>query len=304
MRQSNDGLSLWYGTPDAPGPAEAGARRAGSSVVVGVRPPSPANVVDVRYRVDGGVVHHVAAREIETDFARQVQYFRATFPFLPEGSVVEYSPVLRSGGRQVPAAAVANGFPSRFMLAREPARPAASSAAARATAPGTAGTAGAQRFTPHLEFVSAVSCKLSTQPDVIGETPEGLRINFYLDGGHAAGPHLNARVLPRGADFMTIRRDGVGELRVRATFRTDDGGILDADYNGFIDLGPDGYERATRAIFPESVPVQLALRLMAVTPRYQWVNRHQFVGVGRASLVLSEVDYDLFVVSGTPVKSD
>lgn len=302
MRQIHDGLSLWYGTPDAPAPPETGARRAGSSLVVGVRPPSPANVVEVRYRVDGGLVCHMVAREIQTDFARQLQYFRATFPFLPEGSVVEYSPVLRSGGRQVPIPAVANGFPSRFVL-EPPAQVFARRDAPVSAGPPAAGST-AQRFTPHLEFVSAVSCKLSTQPDVIGETPDGLRINFYLDGGHAMGPHLNARVLPRGADFMTIRRDGVGELKVRATFQTDDGGILDADYNGFIDLGPDGYERATRAIFPESVPVQLALRLMAVTPRYQWVNRHQFVGVGRASLVLSEVDYDLFVVSGTPVKSD
>jgi len=301
VRQSHDGLSLWYGTPDAPAPPEVGARRAGTSLVVGVRPPSPANVVDVRYRVDGGVVCHVAAREIQTDFARQVQYFRATFPFLPEGRVVEYSPVLRSGGRQVPPSAVANGFPSRFVL--EPPAPQEIGGVGRSAAPTGAAPSGseAQRFTPHLEFVSAISCKLSTKPDIIGETPEGLRINFYLDGGHAVGPRLNARILPRGADFLTIRRDGVAAVQVRATFQTDDGGILDADYNGFVDLGEDGYERATRGIFPQSAAVQVALRLMAVTPRYKWVNRHQFVGVGRASLVLSEVDYDVFMVGGTPV---
>jgi len=297
VRQSNEGLSLWYGTPDAPAPPEVGARRAGTSLVIGVRPPSPANVVEVRYRVDGGVVCHVTAREIQTYFARQVQYFRATFPFLPEGHVVEYSPVLRSGGRQVPAAAAANAFPSKFVL--EPVAPTSAGLGRAAESPGSSALASSQRFAPHLEFVSAISCKLSTQPDIIGETPEGLRINFYLDGGHAVGPHLNARILPRGADFLTIRRDGVGAVQVRATFQTDDGGILDADYYGFIDLGEDGYQLAARGIFPPSAAVQLAPRLTAVTPRYKWVNRHQFVGIGRASLALSEVDYDLFMVDGT-----
>ena len=295
MRQTHDGLSLWYGTPDAPAPPEEGARRSGSSLVVAVRPPSPANAVSVRYRVDGTAIRHLPAREIQTDHAREVQYFRATFPFLPEGRVVEYSPVLTASGRQVPAPAIASAFPSRFALGDAPLPgPGGGPVATSRPAPAS------QRFEPRLEFVCAVSCRLSTQPDVIGETPEGLRINFYLDGGHAVGPLLNARVMPRGADCMTIRRDGVGVLQVRANFQTDDGGILDADYSGFIDLGEEGYGPATRGVFPDSAAIQLAPRLMAVTPRYKWVNRHQFVGVGRASLSLAEVDYDLFVVSGLP----
>ena len=297
MRQTNDGLTLWYGTPDAPAPPEEGARRAGTTLTIAVRPAGPANAVDVRYRVDGARVLHFPARELAVDHARQVQYFRATFPPIPEGRVVEYAPVLTSGGRQVPAPTAAGAFPSRFTLAdgapphaeAKPAPP----APAEVPAPG-------QRFMPGLEFVSAVRARLAPKADVIGETPEGLRINFYLDGGDAVGPGLNATLRPRGADFLTIRNDGVGTLQVRATFQTDDGCLLDAEYTGFLNLGDDGYRRAVDGQFPQVAPVQIALRFLTASPKYAWMNRHQFIGVGCARLAPPEVDYDLFVVTTRP----
>ena len=52
---TNDGLSIWYGTSDAPAPGDdRNAPRSGAALVVGVSPPSPINTLNVRYRVDGG----------------------------------------------------------------------------------------------------------------------------------------------------------------------------------------------------------------------------------------------------------
>jgi hypothetical protein len=61
------------------------------------------------------------------------------------------------------------------------------------------------------------------EPEVIGQLPEGLRLNFYITGGSFEGPNCKGTLLPVGADWLTIRTDGIGILDVRATFKTDDG---------------------------------------------------------------------------------
>src|ERR1700722_9485707 len=64
VKLTNDGLSLWYGTPDAPAPGDGGiVPRSGASLVVGVHPANPTNAVRVQFRVDGGVSQIVPGRE-------------------------------------------------------------------------------------------------------------------------------------------------------------------------------------------------------------------------------------------------
>lgn len=279
---------LWYGTPDAPAPPEENAPRNGATLIVGVAPASPSNGVEVRYRIDGKGYRQLRARQLQLDARRSVQYFEATFPCLTSGQVVEFTPILYCSGRQVPPANVASGFISKFSLAESVAVP---QTLASPDAPGMH-----PRFKPNLTYISAVTKKLSRQPDVIGVTPDGVRINFYLDGGRAVGPRFNATVLPRGADFLTVRTDGVGVVKVKAVFQTDDGYILDADYYGTVDLGPDGYERAAKGDFPRAAPIRVAPRFLGRTGPYEWMNRYQFVGIGEANLDIAEVDYDLFAV--------
>ena len=56
--------------------------------------------------------------------------------------------------------------------------------------------------------------------------PEGIRANFYLDGGTIEGPRLQGKVLAVGADYLLLRSDGVGVLDVRATFEAADGALI------------------------------------------------------------------------------
>ena len=117
MNHSNDGLTLWYGTPDTPGPFDDEVvPRVGSSLIVGVHPANPTNAILVRYRVDSGVIQTVPGRDVRTDYARGVQYFSVSFPRFVTGSFVEYWPVLSCGGRQVPAAHQAQRFRGYFRL--------------------------------------------------------------------------------------------------------------------------------------------------------------------------------------------
>ena len=291
MRFTNDGLTLWYGTPDAPGPPDEGASREGLSLTIGVRPPNPINAVSVHYRVDGKATSVLTATDTSIDYERDVQYFRARFPPFPEGRVVEYGPLLVCAGRQAPPPSMAARFPTQFTLAdRKPPAPAIAPQPRRRSS-------NEPRFAPQLEFITSVHAAFAQSIDLIGETPLGLRLNYFLEGGTMIGPYLNGKVLPRGGDFLLIRRDGVGSVNVQATFETDDGARLGADYYGIVDLGPDGYEKAVRGEIPPLAALQLAPRFMTGDHRYEWMNRSQFVAVGQGEAGKGTVDYDLFLVS-------
>jgi hypothetical protein len=118
---AHEGLHLWYGTPDAPVPFDGEVvPRRGASLVLGVHPSNPTNSVVVQYRVDGGIVRTVPGRELRNDYSRNVQYFVAVFPPFPTGDLVEYTPIFRCGGRQVPPPHVSERFRSGFRLERKP----------------------------------------------------------------------------------------------------------------------------------------------------------------------------------------
>jgi hypothetical protein len=120
---TEEGLSLWYGTPDAPAPADGEVvPRRGAWLVVGAHPANPTSGLQVRYRVDGGLVQTAAGRALRVDYERNFAYYAVAFPAFPTGEVVEYVPVLHCGGRQVPAAHRVDVFPSKFRLESRPGR--------------------------------------------------------------------------------------------------------------------------------------------------------------------------------------
>ena len=117
MNVTHDGLTMWFGTPDAPTPFdEELVPRARASLVIGVHPSNPTNAISVRYRVDDGVSQLVPGRILRTDYARDAQYFAVVFPRFASGKVVRYWPLLSCGGRQVPAPALADRVRGSFLL--------------------------------------------------------------------------------------------------------------------------------------------------------------------------------------------
>jgi hypothetical protein len=278
LQFTNDGLSLWYGTPDAPAPGDGGVvRRAGASLVVGARPANPTNSVLVQYRVDGGRVQSIPGREVRTDFARDVQYFAAAFPPFITGEVVEFSVTLSCAGRQVPAAQLADRFPSKFRLAPKEAsaKPAVQRAAAAAPVK--------QRFQTKLEFVGDVTIYYGT-PLYVGDTPTGMRINFLAREGTVKGNGFDGKVLESSVDSMIVRPDGMGVVRIRAVLSLDDGAVLDVESGGYVDFGPDGYRRAKNHDLPPHVPLTLSPLITTNHPKYQWLSRVQCIGTGHTHL--------------------
>ena len=290
MQFAHDGLTLWYGTPDSPAPLDDVASRTGTWLSVGVKPANPTNMVRVRYRVDRGIARSIPGRELRTDYGRNVQYFAVNFPPFPTGDLVEYCPVLSCAGVEVPAPGKGERFPSKFFLpprggfgAGGPERP-------------TTAVASCQRFAAELKFVAAVTVRIDP-PQFVGETPSGVRIDFFARDGSVIGPGLRATVFPGSSDHMIVRPDGVGVIRVRALVCADDGARFEVDEHGSIDFGPDGYERARANKLPDRSPLIVCPRILTGHPKYSWLNRVQCVAAGATQLDESIVAYDIFAAT-------
>jgi hypothetical protein len=86
------------------------------------------------------------------------------------------------------------------------------------------------------------------------------------------------------SDWVTMRRDGVWELDVRAAFVTDDGATVLYNYTGLAHPSPDGTRLRVRG----------APRFTTGDERYTWLNAIQAVSIGEAVLAESAVGYDIY----------
>jgi hypothetical protein len=166
---------------------------------------------------------------------------------------------------------------------------------AQSDAPPPRSGATGQRFSPQLEYLTSVTANLD-KAETIGETPAGIRLNYYALDGTLSGPKLNGRILPRATDAVIVRPDGIGVIQVRATVQTTDGAMLSVEYYGTLELGPDGYKRALANQLPPYPTVCVAPRLTTGHPKYSWLNRLQCVGVGYVAISELRLEYDLFAV--------
>ena len=148
-----------------------------------------------------------------------------------------------------------------------------------------------------MEHATSYLATLS-EPEVIGPVAEGLRLNIYVTGATVDGPRMKGKVLPVGADWLTVRTDGVGVLDVRATIETDDGALIYTYYKGVADLGPEGYKNFLEGAPPPADGIELRTNpwFQTAHPNYQWMTRGLFVGVGKVYLDKLEVSYDVYQV--------
>ena len=148
-----------------------------------------------------------------------------------------------------------------------------------------------------MEYVMSYIAMLD-QPQVIGPVAEGLRLNINVTGGTVDGPKIKGKFIPVGADWLTVRTDGVSVLDVRATIQTDDNALIYLYYIGLADLGPDGYKNFMEGAPPppEGIDIRTNPWFQTAHPNYQWLARGFFVEVGKAFLDKGEVCYDIYQV--------
>ena len=146
-----------------------------------------------------------------------------------------------------------------------------------------------------MEYVTSYIATLS-EPEVIGPVAERLRLNVYVTGGTVDGSKLKGKILPAGADWLTIRTDGVGVLDARVTIQTEDDALMYAYYRGVADLGPDGYKNFLEGAPPPPDGISLRTNpwFQTAHPKYQWMTRGLFLNVGKAYLDKGKVSYDTY----------
>jgi hypothetical protein len=292
MEYSNQGMKLWYGTADAPAPLEGVVQpRRGNMVVVGVQPADPPNAVTVQYRVDDGPMRQVRAVKFKRDFTTGAEYFRAQLPDFWTGNVVTYLPIATAANRRAPSADCARTLSTSFRLADKDMNISSRSQAS------TGGQDGRIKFSLDYLYTAYVPLK---DPELIGVTPEGIMVNWYWypAEGVIKGPKLNGKVRRIGGDWMTIRRDGIGLMDVKAVIETQDGALILVNYSGYFDLGRNGYEDFLAHCWPERAPTRTAPRFHTSHANYIWLNRMQATGVGEVRMKELQYVSDVYALLG------
>jgi hypothetical protein len=146
-----------------------------------------------------------------------------------------------------------------------------------------------------MEHVFSYDAQLRA-PEVIGPVGTGIRINFHVEGGEIRGPRLSGRVLPVGADWLTLQHDGIAVLDVRATLQAGDGALIDVAYSGLGDLGGEGYAAFLRGELPPGMTLRTVPRFSSAHPAHAWMNRLQFVGIGEVDFARQYVSYDVYAL--------
>jgi hypothetical protein len=282
MQLSDSGLTVWYGTSDAPAPPEQASAETPVSLTVGVQPAHPANGVDVAYRMDQGPELEMHATLTRTDYSQNQQFFRADFPPLSSGTLVEYAPVVRHAGRRIDFRQ-SGRYPSSFFVANSERKCQAPNA-----------PTGPPDLHPYrLEHITRGDLTLVKNYEVVGETPEGIRLNLQVSGGTYRGK-ICGQACAGSGDWLTIRRDGIGIVDAKVTIKTNDGATLLLIGSGTIDLGRDGYHNAAAGRYPSMAPLVDVMRFLASDPRYAWLLRLQCMAIGYGSE--ERVCYDIYGV--------
>ncbi len=287
----NDGLTLAYDTPNTSGLQWVQSQNSDVSVTAILKPANPSNVVTIRYRVNGGLVQDLRAIMGQTDYVKDAQHFHATFPNFRLGQIVDYAVTGSCAGRQVPGPETARELLHSFRIEDsngENTRPATPGVEAQ---PQNAEPAG---YSASSEFLARVTIAIDV-PQIVGPTPDGIRVTWNAVSGSVVGPKLNAKIL-QAADWMQLRTDGIGSVDVKAMLETVDGARIMAFYTGIIEWGEDGYQDFLDKNYPKTLRVWTSPRFLTNDSKYTWLNRLQCVGIGEVFLDDQIYIYDAYIL--------
>ena len=133
-------------------------------------------------------------------------------------------------------------------------------------------------------------------PIPVGNTCHGARMIYKIKGGSVTGPKVKGEVLPMGADWLLIRPDGVAELDVRASMRTDDGQVIYTCYKGILNIPLEVMKRfqSGGAVEPSEYYFRTTPAFETGSEKYKWLSNIVAVGVGE--LGKNQVRYKVYQI--------
>ncbi len=135
--------------------------------------------------------------------------------------------------------------------------------------------------TPAMTHVFDLDIEVAPAQE-LGQVGGGRRRVIPITGGGLNGPGIKGVVLPGGADWQTIRPDGVTLLQARYTIRLDDGETVGVINTGVRRASPDVVRRLTAGEV-----VDPALYYFRATPVFEvgsgpngWLTESVFLSLG------------------------
>jgi hypothetical protein len=105
---------------------------------------------------------------------------------------------------------------------------------------------------------------------------------FPIVGGEFEGPEIKGRVLPLGADWQLVQKDGLSLIDTRYGLETSDGALIYISTSGYRFGPPDVLAALARGenVDPQKYYFRVTVRLETGSAQYFWMNRTLAIGAG------------------------
>ncbi len=150
---------------------------------------------------------------------------------------------------------------------------------------------------PEIQMRHLFTLKAQAGPvQQVGSTPQGTRIIVPILGGTFEGERLRGTLEPGGADWMTLRPDGITMLDVRLVLRTDDDALIMLTYRGLRHGPPEVMARLAggEPVDPSEYYLRTTLSFETSAPKYLWLNG--LIGVATGHRPPAGPTYEVFEV--------
>ena len=116
----------------------------------------------------------------------------------------------------------------------------------------------------------------------LGETHAGTRRIIPITGGSFEGPVLSGTILPGGADWQVIRRDGSAFLEARYTMQTGAGSLIYVENKGYRHGPPEIMAKLIRGepVSPDTYYMRTTPVFETSDPDLAWLNHTICVATG------------------------
>ena len=145
------------------------------------------------------------------------------------------------------------------------------------------------------EPIFRVHCEVANILD-LGPAPFGHRRVVNLLGGTVNGARLNGRILPGGADWQVMARDGALDIQAHYTIESDAGALIEVDSRGLRHGPPDVLARLARGeeVDPSLYYFRTVMRFATGHPSADWLN--QMLALAKGAREKNAVRLDVYEV--------
>jgi len=131
---------------------------------------------------------------------------------------------------------------------------------------------------------------------LIGPAPDEILLHYVVASGRFQGPDIELTAVANcGAEWDTVRGDGVILFESRHVLHTPAEDLVCASLTGLYDVGDDGYVDALDDVL-STVPAEFSVRFYTGALEYRWLNRTLFVGQGRRDFALHTLSLHIYAL--------